>query len=149
MALYFLKYDPAVGEKLLRADFAKTGLPPACYDLGFQFVSLGRWAYSPALERLAIVSLTSDKVPVKRGAAELLGKYGRADAEKPLWDAMEYFRSWWKDREDQLDERIGDEGRQLERRCAPRSEMPTPGCSRTPNSAGCSIFAAANRAGTT
>lgn len=114
LALYFLKYDPPAGEKLLRADFAKPGLPPACYDLGFQFHSLGRWAYSPALERLAIASLTSDKVPVKRGAADLLGKYGSTAARKPLWETMEYFHSWWKDREKDLNETIGDESRQLE-----------------------------------
>jgi hypothetical protein len=114
LALYFLKYDPPAGENLLRADFAKPGLVPACYDLGFQFSGLGRWAYSPALERLAIASLTSDKVPVKGGAAELLGKYGSVAAKEPLWEAMEYFRSWWKDREDQLNEPIGEESRQLE-----------------------------------
>lgn len=85
-----------------------------CYDLGFQFLSLGRWAYSPALERLAIGSLTSRKVPVKRGAAELPGRYAGTAAKKPLWEAMEYLRSWWKDREDQLSETIGDEGRPLE-----------------------------------
>lgn len=114
LALYFLKYDPPVGEKLLGADFAKSGSPGACYDLGFQFLSLGRWAYSPALERLAIASLTSDKVPLKRGAAELLRKYGSAAAKKPLWEAMEYFRGWWKDRESDLNEKIGEESRQLE-----------------------------------
>jgi hypothetical protein len=114
LALYFLKYDPPAGEKLLRADFAKPGLVPACYDLGFQFLQLGRWAYSLALERLAIASLTSDKVPVKRGAAELLGRYGSVAAKEPLWEAMAYFRAWWKDREDQLNETIGEESRQLE-----------------------------------
>ena len=114
LAFYFLKYDAPLGEKLLLTDFAKPGLPPACYDLGFQFQSLGRWAYSPALEKLAIASLTSDKVPVKRGAAELLGKCGTTAAKKPLWETMEYFHSWWKDRENELNEKIGDESRQLE-----------------------------------
>jgi hypothetical protein len=86
-----------------------------CYDIGFQFHQLGPWAYSPALERLAIESLTSPKVPVKRGAAEVLGKFGSADAQKPLWETMEYFRSWWKGRESELNEKIGEEGTQLER----------------------------------
>lgn len=111
LVFYFLKYDPPFGERLLREDFAKTSAAPACYDIGFQFLGLGRWAYSPALERLAIESLSNPKVPVKRGAAEVLGKYGSADAQRPLWQAMEYFRSWWKGRESELN----DEGAQLER----------------------------------
>lgn len=115
LAFYFLKYDPPFGERLLREDFAKPAAAPACYDIGFQFHQFGRWAYSPALERLAIESLTSPKVAVKRGAAEVLGKHGTAAAEKPLWDAMEYFRSWWKGREEQLKEKIGEESMQLER----------------------------------
>lgn len=115
LAFYFLKYDPPFGERLLREDFAKSAAAPACYDIGFQFGQFGRWAYSPALERLAMESLTSSKVPVKRGSAEVLGKYGTAAAEKTLWEAMEYFRSWWKGREEQLKERPGEESMQLER----------------------------------
>jgi hypothetical protein len=114
LVFYFLKYDPAFGARVLRAEFGRTGAPPACYDVGFQFLSLGKWAYSPALEKLAIESLNSDKVPVKRGAAEVLGKYGSAAAEKPLWDIMEYFRAWWKGRESQLETREGEESLQLE-----------------------------------
>jgi hypothetical protein len=115
LAFYFLKYDPPFGERVLREDFANPAVPLGCYDIGFQFYQLGRWAYSPALERLAIEVLTNPKVPVKRGAAEVLGKYGTAAAEKPLWAAMEYFRSWWKDREGELKGQIGQESRQFER----------------------------------
>jgi hypothetical protein len=115
LVFYFLKYDAPFGERLLREDFAQPAAFPACYDIGFQFQQLGRWAYSPALERLAIESLTSSKAPVKRGAAEVLGKYGTPAAEQPLWAAMEYFRSWWKGREEELKERIGEESMQLER----------------------------------
>lgn len=115
LAFYFLKYDPPFGERLLREDFAKPGAVPACYDIGFQFNQLGRWAYSAALELLAIESLTSPNVAVKRGAAEVLGKYGAAAAEKPLWDAMEYFHSWWKGREEGLKEQNGEGSVQLER----------------------------------
>ena len=114
LAFYFLKYDPPFGERVLRQDFAKPAAPPACYDTGYQFRQFGRWAYSPALERLSIESLTFPNVRVKRGAAELLGKYGTAAAEKPLWDAMEYFRSWWKGREEELKEKIGEESMQME-----------------------------------
>ena len=51
---------------------------------------------------------------VKRGAAEVLGKYGSAAAEKPLWDTMEYFHSWWKGREDGLKEQNGEGSARLE-----------------------------------
>jgi len=112
---YFLQNDPAFGEKELRSDMDKPAQFPVCYDIGFQFQSLDRHAYSPALERLAIEFLGSPKVPVKRGAAEVLGKYGSPAAEKPLWDTLEYFRSWWKGREEQLDELDGQEGIQFER----------------------------------
>ena len=115
LAFYFLKYDPPFGERLLRQDFAKPNAAPACYDIGFQLQQYGRWAYSPALERLAIESLTSPNVLVKRGAAEALGRFGAPVAEKPLWDAMEYFHSWWKGREEGLKERDGEGSVQLER----------------------------------
>ncbi len=115
LAFYFLKYDPPFGERLLLEDFAKPSAAPMCYDIGFQFAQWGRWAYSPGLERLAIDSLTSTKVPVKRGAAEVLGKYATAAAEKPLWDTMEYFRSWWKGREADLKENRGQGSVQFER----------------------------------
>lgn len=115
LVFYFLKFDPEFGAQLLKEDFARPSAAPACYDIGFQFLQLGQWAYSPALEQLAIDSLTSSKVPVKRGAAEVLGKFGSAAAQKPLWEAMEYFRSWWKGREADLQGKIGQEGIQLER----------------------------------
>src|SRR5260370_38785203 len=51
---------------------------------------------------------------IKRGAAEVLGKYGSVAAKEPLWKTMEYFRSWWKGREEQLKEPLGREGMQLE-----------------------------------
>jgi hypothetical protein len=100
---------------VLRDQFARSSLPPACYDIGFQFLGLGRWAWSAALERFAIESLPSPIVAIKRGAAEALGKFGSADAQKPQWETMEYFRSWWKDREPELRQKTGQEGVQLER----------------------------------
>jgi hypothetical protein len=112
---YFLRYDPAFGEKELRGGLNQPGAPPVCYDIGFQFSGLDRNAYSPALERLTIEFLTSSQVPIKRGAAEVLGKYGSSGAEKPLWDTLEYFHSRWKGREEQLDKQQNQEGLQFER----------------------------------
>jgi hypothetical protein len=115
LTYYFLKYDPAYGERELRSQMAQPNGAPVCYDIGFQFLALDRNAYSPALERLAIEFLPSPKVPVKRGAAEVLGKYGSPAAQKPLWETLEYFRSWWKGREPQLEDMESREGLQFER----------------------------------
>ena len=110
-----MQYDPAFGEVELRRGLNQLNAPPACYDIGFQFSGLDRNAYSTALERLAIEFLNSHKVPVKHGAAEVLGKYGSPAAEKPLWDTLEYFCSWWKGREEQLREQNNLEGLLFER----------------------------------
>ncbi|HLK69176.1 MAG TPA: hypothetical protein VKU19_37340 [Bryobacteraceae bacterium] len=115
LVYYYLQFDPAYGEKMLRADFGKPAGAPACYDMGFQFRTLDRNAYSPALERLAVEFLSSPKVPVKRGAAEVLGQFGSPAVQKPLWETLEYFRSWWKGRESQLEDVEGQEGIQFER----------------------------------
>jgi hypothetical protein len=117
LVFYFLKYDPAFGERELRGNLSAAGGWPACYDIGFQFLGLGRYAMSPALERLAIEYLASPAaVPIKRGAAEVLGKYGSGAAKEPLWKTMESFGSWWKGREQQLStDSPGQENMQLER----------------------------------
>jgi hypothetical protein len=112
LVFYFLRYDPAFGEPELRRNLSTPGGPPVCYDLGFQFLELGSYAMSPALERLAIEYLSSPHVPIKRGMAEILGKYGSAAAEEPLWKTMEYFRSWWRGREVELkDSPLGENAR--------------------------------------
>jgi hypothetical protein len=114
LVFYFLQHDPAFGERELRRNLSTPGGDPGCYDIGFQFLYLGCYAMSPALERLAIEYLASPSVPLKRGAAEVLGKYGSLAAEEPLWQTMEYFHSWWKGREEQLKEAGGQEGMGLE-----------------------------------
>ena len=111
LVFYFLKFDPEFGERELRKALA-TG---PCYDLGQAVGVLKSYAMSPALERLAIEHLKSVIVSVKRGAAEVLGKYGSTAARQPLWETMEYFHSWWKERESELGKQAGQEGIVLER----------------------------------
>lgn len=112
LVFYFLQYDSAFGEQELRRNLSTPGGPPVCYDLGFQFLELGSYAMSPALERLAIEYLTSPHVPIKRGMAEILGKYGSPAAEEPVWKTLEYFRSWWRGREKELqDSPLGENAR--------------------------------------
>jgi hypothetical protein len=114
LRFYFLKFDPPFGERELREELAASGMPPVCYDLAEQFRDLGPWAYSPALERVAIESLSSPNVAVKRGAAELLGLYGSVAARKPLWDSMQYFHAWWYGKEALLNQMQHSGSRQLE-----------------------------------
>jgi hypothetical protein len=104
LVFYFLQNDPAYGEGELRRELNRPGGAPVCYDIGAQFRELDQKAWSPSLEKLAIEFLSSPSVPVKRGAAEVLGKYGSAEAQKPLWDILQYFRDWWKGRETKLNE---------------------------------------------
>ncbi len=111
LVFYFLKFDPEFGERELRKAFA-TG---SCYVMETAFQSLGPTAMSPALERLAIQHLTSGIVAVKRGAAAVLGRAGSPKSQQPLWETMEYFRSWWKEREGDLRTPGGFEGILLER----------------------------------
>jgi len=115
---YLLKYDPAFAEKEMRRSLASPGGPPAQYDIAFQFYRLDRWAMSPALEHLAIELLSSPSVAVKKGAAEILGKYGSPYAKDPLWHAMEFFHSWWQGREEELKGQPYREGPQLEQALA-------------------------------
>lgn len=111
LVFYFLKFDPAYGENELRHETGAPNEAPVCYDIGVQFHDLDSSAWSPALEKLAIEFLSDPKVPVKRGAAEVLGKFGSAKVEKPLWDSLEYFHNWWQGRGTEPNE----EGLQFER----------------------------------
>ena len=113
LAFYFLKYDPEYGERELRHSFSAEAGYLACYDIGRNFP--GPWAMSPALERLAIEMLSSPSVPVKNGAATVLGKYGSPAAQEPLWRTLEFFHSYWKDREADLKGDAGREGIDFER----------------------------------
>lgn len=99
LLFYFLRHDAVYGKQLLRQELSRDGAPLACYDLAEQYGSLGPQAFSPALEEVAIEALRDPKVPVKRGAAELLRRHGSVAARAALWDAMEYLMKWWTGRE--------------------------------------------------
>ncbi|WP_031498943.1 hypothetical protein [Bryobacter aggregatus] len=114
LIFYFLKYDPDFGRQQLIQSFASCNYQSIVNGID----PLGRYAMSSALESIAIEQLPSGIVGIKRGAAELLGRYGSKAAQKPLWDTIEYFRNWWKDREADLQTPIGEESRILERTLA-------------------------------
>jgi hypothetical protein len=114
--LYLLRQDAAYGEREVRKVFAGDQPPaPGCCALDSLMRELGRYAWSPALEKVAIDLLDSGWVVVKQGAAEVLGRFGSAGAEKPLWNTMEVFRQWWQGREQELVGPPGQEGIQFER----------------------------------
>ena len=101
LVFYFLKYDPKFGERELRRDLSTGGAQPGCYmETRFRF--LDKYAWSEALERLMIEYLSGPNPRIESGAAWVLGKYGSAAAEQPLWKALADFRSRWKGREEQL-----------------------------------------------
>jgi hypothetical protein len=112
IVFYFLSHDPAYGKGLLRREFAREKAPPICYDVSAQFSHLGRPSYSEALEDVAMEALLDEKVPVKLGAAELLGRFGSVAARAALWEALEYLEQWWLGRE------LNPEARALELRLA-------------------------------
>jgi hypothetical protein len=109
---YFLRVAPEYGRNEIERMLAT---PSSCLDLGWAIRELGPWAYSPALEQLAVSLLTHPSVPVKRGAAAVLGWYGSPEAKAPLWSAIEYWHNWWKGRADELKNGANEENVQLER----------------------------------
>ncbi|MDA1315576.1 MAG: hypothetical protein O2968_19785 [Acidobacteria bacterium] len=102
---YFLRYAPEYATADLDRIFAAEAPPrPVCWDLFWPVRRLGESVASPALEKLAIKYVNNHgSVAIKKGAAEVLGRFGSAAAEKPLWEAMTYFHEWWKDRKDDLE----------------------------------------------
>lgn len=108
---YFLKYDPEYGERELREALAR----PACHNITSIVQYVGRHAWSPALERLAMEYVHgSAPLAVKRAAAEALTKFGSPAAKDRLWAAMEGFRDEWKDREELLAKPAGRDAAGLE-----------------------------------
>jgi hypothetical protein len=53
-------------------------------------------AMCPELERYMAAYLMHEDVYVKSTAAQALGRYGSSAALPALWDALRYFREWWK-----------------------------------------------------
>jgi hypothetical protein len=93
---YFLRYDPAYGEELIRRRIANCGALGLPHEMHPAMMS-------PALERVAIDHLMASTLQVKRDSAEVLGKYGSAATFQPLWSTMKTFYSWWKGRGEELD----------------------------------------------
>lgn len=100
---YFLRVDPAEGERLLRQTLAERS-----YALGRCWIGIiGQTAVynaGPSWEKVAIDALQDGAVPVKIDAVESLSRYGSAAAKPAIFDAFRYWHEWWKEHGEPNDE---------------------------------------------
>jgi hypothetical protein len=94
---YYLRVDPAWGERVLRAVLNDRRSSYGGCWMGI----LGRTAKyeaGPAWERVAIETLADPVVAVKSDAVKALGEHGSAAAQRAVMDAFRGWHDWWKDR---------------------------------------------------
>ena len=97
LVAYFLRADPAWGERVLRELLAERSYPGGRCWMGI----LGQTAsyyVSPEWEKLAVLALQDQTVTVKADAVKALGQHGSAASEAAVWDAFRYWQGWWKDK---------------------------------------------------
>jgi hypothetical protein len=124
LVAYFLRVDPAWGEKVLRESLAERG-----YTMGRCWLGIiGQTAvyYSgPVWERVAIDALQDPAVPVKIDAVESLAQYGSIAAKPAILDAFRYWHEWWENRGEQNDESRRLEQAFVEATTRPKNWTPT------------------------
>ena len=107
---YFLRTDPAFGEKVLRGVMAER-----TFEMGRCWAAAigqtARYYANPQWESVALDGLNDSTVIVKIDAVKSLGHYGSPAAVARLWDSFRYFHDWWKNKPSEINE----ENRQLER----------------------------------
>lgn len=95
LVAYFLRVEPAWGEKVLRETLAERS-----YTMGRCWLMiLGETAvyYSGAAwEKVAIDALGDGAVPVKIDAVRSLGQHGSPDSKEAVMAAFRYWRQWWE-----------------------------------------------------
>ena len=97
LVAYFLRVDPAWGERVLREALNDRGE----YSRGCWAGIVGRTARyqaGPAWEKVAIEALTDPVVAVKSDAVKALGDYGSEAARPAVMNAFRFFHDWWKDK---------------------------------------------------
>jgi hypothetical protein len=103
LVAYFLRVDPASGEKLFRESLAERS-----YTMGRCWLGIiGQTAayYSgPVWEKVAIDALKDPAVPVKIDAIRSLTQYGSPDSKSAIFDAFRYWHQWWENRGEPSDE---------------------------------------------
>jgi hypothetical protein len=97
---YVLKVDPPSARPLL-----ERALDARRHSLLFE---VARIHYDPLLEELAIRQLSDPDPEVALDAANLLAKYGSAEAEQPLWRRYEAWSREWSGRAAELRPVLGE-----------------------------------------
>jgi hypothetical protein len=100
---YFLRVDPAWGEKLLRQSLGERSYAMGRCWLGI----IGQTAVyhsGPVWEKVAIDALQDPAVPVKIDAVKSLSQYGSRAAKPAIFEAFRYWHEWWKNRGEQNEE---------------------------------------------
>ncbi len=109
LVAYFLRVDPAFGERVLRELLAERSYPGGrCWT-----IILGQTAayyVNPEWEKLAVMALRDPTVIVKADAVKALGQYGSAASAAAVWETFRYWHEWWKDRPKEMN----DENRRFE-----------------------------------
>jgi hypothetical protein len=103
LVAYFLRVDPAWGERVLRELLAERSYPGGRCWMGI----LGQTAayyVSPEWERIAVLALHDETVIVKADAVKALGQHGSAASETAVWDTFRYWHGWWKDKQAAMNE---------------------------------------------
>ena len=95
---YYLRVDPAWGERVLRELLNDR----AAYPRGGCWMGIvGKTApyqAGPAWEKVAIEALADQVVAVKSDAVKALGEHGSAAAQPAVMNAFRGWHDWWKDR---------------------------------------------------
>ena len=104
LVAYYLRVDPAWGEKVLRQSLAERS-----YTMGRCWLGIiGQTAVfnsGPLWERVAIDALQDPAVPVKIDAVKSLAQHTVGIAAKlAILDAFRYWHEWWENRGEQNDE---------------------------------------------
>jgi hypothetical protein len=107
---YFVRVDPAYADAVFHSHPWDIHVPaPRCTAQYFQRTP--PIAMGPGLERYMTAYLMQGDVPLKKIAAQQLGKFGSPAALGALWDAFRYFHEYWKGRPAELtqnsDEEVG------------------------------------------
>jgi hypothetical protein len=98
---YFLRVDSAMGIELVERELAARGDGyTRCYSS--LLVDVAKLRTTPGLEALAIERLDDPDPEVVINAASMLGQYGSAEAENPLWQRLEKWLHEWKGRAEEL-----------------------------------------------
>lgn len=123
LVAYFLRVDPASGEKVLRQLLADRSYTMGRCWLGI--IGQTAFYYSGFVwERVAIDALQDPAVPVKIDAVKSLGQYGSPAAKSAIFDAFRYWHEWWENRGEQNDESLRLEQAFVEATTRPKNWTP-------------------------